>query len=88
MRHALRGVLPASILWNRGKSDPARFDPMFDAFANALPLVRQRLEERAAAPSRARYVDMPRLLERLDADRFRAESRWASIRAALQFLDF
>ena len=88
MRHALRGVLPASILWNRGKSDPARFDPMFDAFANALPLVRQRLEERAAAPSRARYVDMPRLLERLDADRFRAEPRWASIRAALQFLDF
>ena len=88
MRHALRGILPAAILWNRDKSDPARFDPMFDAFANSLPLVRQRLEERAAAPSRARYVDMPRLLERLDAARFRAAPRWASIQAALQFLDF
>ena len=88
MRHALRGVLPASILWNRSKNDPARFDPMFDAFADALPLVRQRLEMRAAPPSRARYVDLPRLLERLDADRFRAEPRWASIQAALQFLDF
>ena len=88
MRHALRGILPASILWNRGKNDPARFDPMFDAFANALPLVRQLIEERAEPPSRARYVDLPRLLERLDADRFRAEPRWASIQAALQFLDF
>ena len=88
MRHALRGVLPASILWNRGKNDPARFDPMFDAFANALPLVRQLIEERAEPPSRARYVDLPRLLERLDADRFRAEPRWASTGAALQFLDF
>ena len=88
MRHALRGVLPASILWNRGKNDPARFDPMFNAFADALPLVRRLIEERAAPPSRARYVDLSCLLERLDADRFRAEPRWASIRAALQFLDF
>ena len=88
MRRALRGALPASILWNRSKSDPARYDPMFDAFANALPLVRQLLEERTAPPSRAQYVDLPRLLERLDADRFRAEPRWAAIQAALQFLDF
>ena len=88
MRHALRGVLPASILWHGDKSDPARFNPMFDAFANALPLARQLLEERAVPPSRARYVDMPRLVERLDADYFRAEPRWVSIRTALQFLDF
>ena len=88
MRHALRGVLPTSILWERSKNDPARFDPMFNAFAEALPLVRQRLEALAAPPSRAQYVDMPRLLERLDAERFRAEPRWASIQAALQFLDF
>ena len=31
---------------------------------------------------------LPRLLDRLDADRFRAEPRWASIHCALQFLDF
>ena len=73
--------------WNRDKSDPARFDPMFDAFSNALPLVRQLIEERAP-PSRTQYLDMPRPLERLDAARFRAEPRWASIRTALQFLDF
>ena len=88
MRHALRDVLPASVLWNRSKRDPARYDPMFDAFAASLPLVRHLIEEREVPPSRARYLDMPRLLDRLDADRFRVEPRWASIRRALQFLDF
>ena len=88
MRHALRGVLPVSILWNRSKRDPARYEPMFDAFAASLPLVRELIEEREAPPSRARYLDMPRLLDRLDAARFRAEPCWASIRNALQLLDF
>ena len=88
MRHALRGILPESILWNRSKRDPARYDPMFAAFAASLPLVRKLVEEREAPPSRACYLDMPRLLDRLDADRFRAEPRWASIHCALQFLDF
>ena len=88
MRHALRGVLPASILRSRGRTDPARFDPMFDAFAAALPLARRLLEERGAPPSRPQYVDLPRLLDRLDAARFRVEPRWESIRCALQFLDF
>ena len=88
MRHALRDVLPAPILWNRSKRDPARYDPMFDAFAASLPLVRELIEEREAPPSRACHLDMPRLLDRLDADRFRAEPRWASIHCALQLLDF
>ena len=88
MRHALRGVLPASILWNRSKRDPARYGPMFDAFAACLPLVRQLIEAREAPPSRAQYVDMPRLLDWLDADRFHAEPRWASIGNALQLIDF
>ena len=61
---------------------------MLDAFAASLPLVRALIEERDVPPSRARYMDMPRLLDRLDADRFRAEPRWASISSALQFLDF
>ena len=41
-----------------------------------------------APPSRACHLDMPRLLDRLGADRFRAEPRWASIHCALQLLDF
>ena len=73
MRHALRPVLPPVVCWQENKAaDPARIEPLLDAFADALPLVRQALEARAAPPARSGYVDMPGLLEELDADRFRA----------------
>ena len=65
-----------------------RHDELGDAFAASLPLVRELIEEREVPPSRARYLDMPRLLDRMDADRFRVEPRWASIHCALQLLDF
>ena len=86
MRHALRDVLPAEVCWNRRKDDPARSEPLAEAIAEALPMVRQRILDRT--PSRARYVDMPRLLEALDADRFRAAPQLAPLHAALQFLDW
>ena len=80
MRHALgaalRGappgtsadgpVLPPEICWNRSKADLARVDAALDAFAEALPVLRRELRRRA--PARACYVDMPRLLDGLDAD--------------------
>ena len=88
MRHALRSVLPPEICWHPGKEDPARLEPLLDAFAGALPVVRRMLEDRVALPARADYLDMPRLRERLDADRFRANPQLAPICNALQFLDF
>ena len=42
-----------------------------DAFVEAFPMIRRLLA--ACTPARARYVDMPRLWERLDATRFRAK---------------
>ena len=100
MRHALgaalRGapsgtsaggpVLPPEVCWNRSKADPARIDPLYDSFAEALPALRRELLRRA--PARACYVDMPRLLDSLDTDRFRAMPRMGPIRTALQLLDF
>ena len=86
MRHALRGVLPPEVCWNRRKDDPARVEAVVEAIAEALPAVRRRLAGRV--PSRAPYVDMAGLLECLDAERFRAAPRFAPLRAALQFLDF
>ena len=89
MRYALRSVLPPEICWNPRKNDPARLEPpLLDAFAAALPVVRRMLDARAKPPSRARYVDLPRLRERLDADRFRANPQFAPLANALQFLDF
>ena len=100
MRHALgaalRGapsgtpaedpVLPLEVCWNPSKADSARVDAFHDAFAEALPALRREILSRA--PSRAHYVDMPRLLDSLDADRFRAKPRTVPIRTALQLLDF
>ena len=61
---------------------------MDDAIAEALPTVRRELAARATPPPRARYIDMPRLLERLDTDRYRARPRPSPILNALQILDF
>ena len=58
---------------------------MFDTFAGARPALRRILAARADPPSRACYVDMPRLLERLDAGRSRL---FLSTWKPLQLLDF
>ena len=88
MRRAFDSVLPPEVCWYALKSDPARVEAMDEAFAEALPAVRRELAARTTPPSRSRYIDMPRLIERLDADRYRAEPRTAPILNALQLLDF
>ena len=97
MRHALSSpgpgngpdaVLPDALCWDSDKQDPARRDALIDAIVGALPAVRRTLAARATPPSRAHYIDMPRLLECLDADRTRLKQRILSICSALQLLDF
>ena len=88
MRRAMQGALPPQVCWNADQSDPVRYGAVVDAFAEALPAVRRRLQARSAPPSRSRCIDMPRLLERLDAARFRAQPLFEPLRRALQFLDF
>ena len=88
MRRAFDPVLPPEVCWNTSKADPARVEAAEDAFAEALPTVRRELAARATPPYRARYIDMPRLLERLDTDRYRAAPRLSPVLNALQILDF
>ena len=88
MRYALRSVLPSAICWNLDKSDPARAEPIQEVFAGAFPALRQEIAARAETMSRARYVDVPRLLDRLDVDRYLARPRPTPILRALTFLDF
>ena len=85
-RHGCRTLLPPEVCWNRLKADPARSETTQDAFVEAFPAIRQRLVART--PSRASYVDMQRLLERLDAARFRAKPEPGPMIRALQLLDF
>ena len=85
MRHAMGTVLPPDICWNPEKADPARLEPLLDAFHEALPLLRQLLADKAELPSRAQYVDMPRLLARLEAG---PSSEFMSTWKPLQLLDF
>lgn len=86
MRFALRSVLPPEVCWRRDKKDPARSEPAREAFTGAFPALRQEILVRAETMARARYVDIPRLLDRLDADRFRARPRPAPITKALAIL--
>ena len=84
-RHAHTRMLPPEVCWNRDKSDPARSDPLRDAIGEALPAIRQRLASHP--PARASYVDMPRLREHLETERFRSQPEGPVMRA-LWFLDF
>ena len=88
MRRALDPVLPPEVCWNADKRDPARLKPLRDTFTESLPAVRRLIEERPTPPSRARYLDMPRLLAELDPERWRATGGSAPVANALRFLDF
>ena len=89
MRSALAPILPSEIVWNPSKKDPARYEPQIDTETEALSLIRREVAARIGTLDRSRYVDVPRLLEALDAARFRSPKRaWpAQIRSALHVLD-
>ena len=85
MRHGLRTMLPPEVCWNRSKRDPARSEPLIDAYCAALPEIRQRMA--AHPPARTDYVDMPALRQYLACpEQFRA--RPGRVMRALHFLDF
>ena len=85
-RYALRAVLPPEVCWNQNKADPARSEPTHDAIVEILPVIRRLLA--AHTPSRARYIDMPRLWGQLGADHFRKIPEPGLFMRALYFLDF
>ena len=87
MRGGAGAVLPHELCWNAIKQDPARRNALIAAIVGALPAVRRTLAARATPPSRAHYIDMPRLLEALDADRTRLRQRFMPLCNALQLLD-
>ena len=81
-------VLPSEVCWTLLKADPARYEPVAAAFDEAFLAVRAELKTAAEPPSRAACFDMPRLLERLDACRFRRTPHPEVLYNALLLLDF
>ncbi len=88
MRNALQDILPPEICWNSSKNDPIRVQALLDVMPEALATIRQTLSSRTVLPARARYVDLPRLMDHLDPERFKANPKLGKIRASLHFLDF
>ena len=87
MRNALQEILPFEVCWNPSKVEPIRVQAVLDAIPEALEAIKHSLASRPVPPKRAGYVDMPRLVEPLDPERFRAQPKLGRIRAVLQFLD-
>ena len=81
-----RPMLPPEVRWDESKLEPTVWQAYVAAFAVALPAFRERLTE--GMPSRAGYVDMPRLMEILDADRFMRSPPLEGLSRALLFLDY
>lgn len=90
MRWALRDTLPIEVAWNQHKGEAMRRKNLFKIYEGARPALRQELAH--ATPSRARFVDMPRLRHRLRDDQSLRDSNVmhprAALHNALQFLDF
>lgn len=89
MRNAAARLLPADVAWNPDKSDPIRVNAFRAAKHEALLEIGQQLRTQAMSPSRAVYLDMPRLLADLSPDRLANwKPSFGKILDALLFLDF
>ena len=88
MRIAMEGLLPTSVTWQPDKSEPVRVDHGLTAMYQAFGLARQQLTAAAQSPTRAKFLDMPRLLDHLRPEALARRPGPAHLTRALQFLDF
>ncbi len=88
MRRAVARLLPEYGDADSGKRDLVKGAASTTQVAQALPIVRRLLEDDTLPPERAQYLDMPRLLDKLDADQFLAKPKPALIVDALRILKF
>ena len=63
---------PLEVCWHPTREDPARYEPLRDAFVRVFAAIAEDLAARATLPERARYLDIARLLGSLDAGLIRA----------------
>jgi asparagine synthase (glutamine-hydrolysing) len=88
MRRATEGILPDDLRWHEDKSDPVGWQQGMSVAQQTLGLIGQQLAAAPALPTRARYVDMPRLLQRLRPESVQESRTVAYLLKTVQFLDF
>ena len=88
MRTAMAGILPQEMCWHQDKSDPVRVEQAIATIQKTLGIVGEQLAQATTAPSRARYLDMPRLREQLRPEVLAQNQRLGDLLRAVQFLDF
>jgi asparagine synthase (glutamine-hydrolysing) len=88
MRKTMDGILPEEVCWQPDKSEPVRVMEGKAAVYEALRMVREQIISKADLPSRAPYLDMTRLLDRLDPEVLARNPKPSSLTRAVQFLDF
>ena len=88
MRRAIARSLPEYGDADPGKRDLVKGAASTTQLAQALSIVRRLLEDDELPTERTQYLDMPRLLDKLDADQFLAKPKPALILGALNILKF
>lgn len=87
MRRAVGRLLPSEVL-TAEKVEYAIAAAHDDTLAAALPAIRRAVLAPEAPLARAAYIDLPRLLESLDPEKFRSRPNPVPMGRALTFLDF
>ena len=88
-RSAISSFTPESVCYQPIKiHDPQRCDAALASMLGAFAKVRERLLARAVPPSRARYLDMPRLMRDLEPENLAKRQKWPKLVWAVKFLDF
>ena len=85
-RQAMSNFLPASVAWNRDKTDPARVRQFRNLQQEALISLGYQLAAGANLPAHAEYLNSSRLQNRLTSGRIIESNEARSLWWALQFL--
>lgn len=88
LRESLAGLVPEQVRLNRDKSDPARLAMLNAATPAAYRAIAARLRQYPFGAARSKYLDVGRLVDRLEAGDALADSESYAIWHAVQFLDF
>lgn len=88
IRNAMKGILPEDVRMNQRKDEPHAVSILREACGGALTQVGQTLASRDELPSRAMYIDMPRLVDDLTINFNPKNPRFGRVASALLFLDW